>query len=307
MSRPTPDTLSRLRAANPAPVDHELGRGVTAQATLERIISEQPSSAQPTARRVRLRLPRNGLGVTLAVLCLGGGAALAATNPFGWWSGNPSAARYGVDTHVHVRTPTQQQVSCHAAGSGFVCSPRGSGQQYRFVDRVRFPGRLNMITRAGFVSEIALGQTTHRVTSAQAARLRADIAGVPDSFFAEFRVALRYATVSTGNGRVPPPGVPEFLVCQDSGSTLSCQDLNGDSHAPIGAGIYGAKPAPDWRPNPHTQPNYALPPGISFTPAEYRLLIDLLGMYGTYTSGSSGGARRVRAHRVPAPRRRTSA
>src|SRR6202035_5843118 len=161
MSRPTPDTLSRLRAANPAPVDHELGRGVTAQATLERIISEQPSSAQPTARRVRLRLPRNGLGVTLAVLCLGGGAALAATNPFGWWSGNPSAARYGVDTHVHVRTPTQQQVSCHAAGSGFVCSPRGSGQQYRFVDRVRFPGRLNMITRAGFVSEIALGQTTH--------------------------------------------------------------------------------------------------------------------------------------------------
>jgi hypothetical protein len=304
MSRPTPDTLSRLRAANPAPVDHELGRGVTAQATLERIISEPPSSPQPTARRVRLRLPRGGLGVTLAVLCLGGGAALAATNPFGWWSSNPSAARYAVDTHVLVRTPTQQQVSCHAAGSGFVCSPGGSGQQYRFVDRVRFPSRVNMITRAVFVKGIAHGQATHRITSAVAARLRADVAAVPDSFFTEFRLALHYATVSTGNGRVPPPGVPEFLVCRNSGSTLSCQNLNGDSHAPIGAGIYGAVPAPDWRPNPHSQSSYGLPPGISFTPTEYRLLIDL-GRFAI-SSSNSGGTLHARAHRVPAPRRRTS-
>lgn len=300
MSRPTPDTLSRLRAANPARVDSDLGRGGTAQATLERILSEPPQSPEPTARRVRLRLPRGGLGVTLAVLCLGGGAALAATNPFGWWSSNPSAARYAVDTHLRVRTPTEQQVSCRAAGSGLVCSPGGSGQQYRFVDRVQLPGRLSMITRAGFVSAIAHSQATHRLTSVQAARLSSDLAAVPDSFFAEFRVALRYATVSGGNGRVPPRGVPAFLVCQDSGSTLSCQNLNGDSHAPIGAGIYGAVPASDWRPAPRTSPSYALPPGISFTAAEYRLLIDL-GRFGTYGSSSSGRARPVRAHKVLAP------
>lgn len=305
MSRPTPDTLSRLRAANPAPVDPDLGHAVAAQAALERIISEPAPVQSAPRRRSWLRLHRSGLGVTVAVLCVGGGAAFAATNPFGWWSSNPSAARYAVDTHVRVRTPTEQQVSCHAAGSGFACSPGGSGQQYRFVDRVQLPGRLSMITRAGFVSGIAHSETTHRLTSAQAARLRADVAGVPDSFFTEFRLALRYATVATSNGRVPPPGVPEFLVCQDSGSTLSCQNLNGDSHAPIGAGIYGATPASDWRPNPHKQASYALPPGISFTPAEDRLLIDML-RFVTSTSSGSGSARPLRAHKVPAPRRRTS-
>ena len=299
MSRPTSDTLSRLRAANPAPVDPNLGRGITAQATLERILSAPPPSPEPTARRVRLRLPRSGLGVTLAVLCVGGGAAFAATNPFGWWSSNPSAAKYAVDTHLRVRTPTEQQVRCHAAGSGFVCGPGGSGQQYRFVDRVRFPGRVNMITRASFVKGIAHEQATHRLTSAVAARLRADIAGVPDSFFAEFRLALHYATVSTDNGRVPPPGVPEFLVCQGSGTTLSCQNLNGDSHSPIGAGIYGAVPARDWRPNPHTQPSYGLPPGISFTPAEDRLLIDLLRF--AISSSRSGGIQHAQAQKVPTP------
>ena len=301
MSRPTPDTLTRLRAANPARVDRDLGRGIAAQATLERIIGEPPPSPGPTSRRVRLRLPRSGLGVTLAVLCLGGGAAFAATNPFGWWSSNPSAARYAVDTHVHVRTPTEQQVSCHAGRSGFTCSPAGPGQQYRFVVRVQRPGRLNMITRANFLTWIAHAQGIHGLTSAVASRLRADIARVPDSFFTEFRLGARYATVSTDNGRVPPPGVPEFLVCQDSGSTLSCQNLNGDSHAPIGAGIYGAVPAPDWRPNPHSQSSYGLPPGISFTPAEYRLLIDL-GRFAI-SSSNSGGTLHARAHKVAAPER----
>ncbi len=72
---------------------------------------------------------------------------------------------------------------------------------------------------------------------------------------------------------MPPPGTPAFLACERVRTGLSCQNLNGDEHVPVSAGIYGAIPASDWRlvrlgPNRYGQ----LPPGISFTRAEIRLL-----------------------------------
>ena len=302
MSETTSDTIARVRAANPAPIDHDLGRSPVAQATLQRILSEPAPTAQPARRLIRSRLPRGGLGVGLAVLCIGGGGAVAATNPFGWWSNNPSSARYAVDAAVHVRTPTAQQVTCHSGGAGFVCTPSGSGQRYNLIDSVQLPGRLGRINRAGFINAIALGEARHRLTSAAATILRADVASVPNSFFAEFRLAAHYATIGGASNRVPPPGVPEFLVCQDSGSTLSCQNLNGDTHAPVGAGIYGADPARDWGPGPKNGgPGYQLPPGVTFTPAEWQLLFDMTRLAG-FTSGGSGNPRAVRqskAVRVP--------
>ncbi len=290
MSQTASDTLSRLRAADPFPVQPDLGRGPTAQAGLERILNDSaPAPARPRLWS-RVRLTRGGLGVAVAVMCLGGGAAIAATNPFGWWSSSPASADYGIDPSIHVRTPTEDQVTCHAGGSAFVCASGGSGQRYERIDSVQLPGRLSVLTRAGMTRAIARAEANHQISKAHAARALADLARVPDSFFPKLRLAFHYATLSDGNGRVPPPGVPEFLVCQDAGSSLSCQNLNGDSRAPVGAGIYGAEPAPDWRPAPKGHRYYSqLPPGISFTPAEDRVLYDIvLSVTATSASGSHG-------------------
>ena len=103
---------------------------------------------------------------------------------------------------------------------------------------------------------------------------------------------MHYGTYSgggdTNNGRtrVPPVGQAETLVCTDAGRLLSCQDLNGDADAPVGAGVYGAVPGPGWRTVRTPRSIGGLPPGIQFTPAEEQVLIDLL-RFGTTTSTSS--------------------
>jgi hypothetical protein len=57
---------------------------------------------------------------------------------------------------------------------------------------------------------------------------------------------------------------------------LTCSNLNGDNAAPVGAGVYMAEPTAHWRPAPASREDAALAPGITFTAAEYRLLIDLV-------------------------------
>ncbi len=115
--------------------------------------------------------------------------------------------------------------------------------------------------------------------AALAAKFRADVAAVPDSFFTELRLASHFSTVSGGESSrgelVPPAGVPEYVICETAGAALSCRNLNGDLNAPIGAEVYAAETTSDWRRVRHRRPDSYLPRGIKFTPAEYRVLIDM--------------------------------
>jgi hypothetical protein len=224
--------------------------------------------------------------VVVAIVVAGGGAAVAATNPFGWWSANSSSARFAVNPAVHVRTPTVFAIRCHTGSAGtLTCAPHGSGQLYTKIDTIHLPAPTDFFTRSHFLQAVAHAQATHRLSNGQATKFRHDLAQVPDSFFTELRLAARYQTYGGGDSRVPPRGVPEFLVCEEAGSTLSCQDLNGDK-PPLGAGVYSAAPAPDWRPAPRQRRDTNLPPGIHFTAAEYRLLIDLARGVGSSSTAS---------------------
>lgn len=140
------------------------------------------------------------------------------------------------------------------------------------------------------------------VARAALQRLRAALAAVPDSFFIKLRIASRFGTFGAGPERgselAPPAGVPVFLVCEQAGSSLSCQNLDGDRDAPLGAGVYQAMRAPDWRVVQVTGQRSPLPPGIGFDAAEERVLSVLLE--GASTGGGSGGGGRLAA---PPPRR----
>jgi hypothetical protein len=298
-----PDVLARLRAANPAAVEPDRGRSELAQATLQRILEDQSATARdPSKTRGRWRNPGRsprGLAIVFATLLIGGGAAFAATDPLGWWSANPGEAKYGANPAVHVRTPTIQEITCRSQSAGqFRCTAARSGQRYYRVDAIEPPGTL---TRAKFTAAMSQDLAAGKMSSAQAAKFKADLAAVPDSFFRKFDLASRFGTYGAvgemGNGRTlaPPPGVPGYLVCENAGSALSCQNLNGDTAAPVGAGVYAAEPTAAWRPAPPKQQNFSLPPGITFTPAEYRVIIDMIqhmsagSSSGGTISSSSGG------------------
>jgi hypothetical protein len=302
-----PDAITRLRAVNPAAVDPGLGREPVAQASLQRILDSPPQAAPHARRRP---LTSRGLVLVLAVLVLGVGGALAATDPMGWWSSNPSEAHYRVNPDARVPTPVAQQIRCTSDGGGRLrCTPQqercyqvgqhapycklsGTALPYEKIDAIPAPPSNSVFTRAGFTKVITKALAARTMTAAQAARFRADLARVPDGFFTELRLAGQYGTYSSGsetkNGKtqVPPAGQAATLVCTDAGRLLSCQNLNGDTDAPVGAGVYSAVPSPGWR-TVRTPPYIGgLPPDVKFTPAEDQVLIDLLRL-GTTTSRSS--------------------
>ena len=328
------DTLSRLRAANPANADDQRGQTPTAQAALERILGEAEGEARPGVPmspppRRTIRSPR-GLALVFALLVLGAGGALAATDPMGWWASAPGQASYGANVAVHVRTPSAQDLRCGqpaggalrcvpaheecgpTAGGGFRCILSGHGLAYMKEAAIPAPQRVQLFTRASFLSHLAASQANGTVSAADAARFRADIAAVPNSFFTMLRLADRFGTFGSGTDNaqgqtlVPPAGIPDLVVCVDESGPdqLSCRDLNGDLSAPVGAGVYAAKPAPGWRVAPaNGRQTYSLPPGVHFTAAEYRVLIDMARTATVTHSGSSGRAQRVRVSPLPAPRR----
>jgi hypothetical protein len=254
------------------------------------------------------------------------GGALAATDPFGWWSVNRDEARYGSNPAVHVATPKAQQIRCEPGSDGhFTCTPEryvctglstnhpscrlsGTGQAYDKFDAIHPPAAANF-SRASILAFINRGLGNHTLSASVAAKIRADLARVPDSFFTEFRLASRYGTyssdsVSHGRELVPPPGIPDILVCQNAQNGLSCRDLNGDLNAPIGAGVYGAIAAKGWRTVPAPKVfGGGLPPGIHFSNSEIQLMIDLL-KGGTGRSSSGGQA--AKSIPVPRPRAPTS-
>lgn len=299
-----PDAMTSLRAANPAAVDPDRGGEPVAQAALQRIL-DTPLAAPSKPRRV---VGSRGLVLVLAVFTLGVGGALAATDPMGWWSSNPTEARYHLNANMRVRTPTAQQIRCESSGAGMFhctsahencyqvgqrapyCKLSGAGLPYTKIDAIRAPPSSSVLSRAGFGKAISKALSARTMTPAKAARFRADVARVPDSFFTELRLGERYGTYGSGGAtrdgktRVPPLGQPGTLVCTAAGRGLSCQDLNGDVSAPIGAGVYDAVPGPGWR--WVRSPRYigGLPPGIHFTRTEYQVLIDL-ARFATASSG----------------------
>ena len=171
---------------------------------------------------------------------------------------------------------------------------RSTAQLYTRIDSIRPPA--HGFTRQALLAYIAHRRKAGAMTIAQAARFRADIAAVPDSLFSEYTFATRYGTYGAGGETrhgltlVPPPGIPSLLVCQTAGPTLSCQNLNGDAHAPIGAGVYQANTTRNWRYEHVSPENAGLLPGISFTHAEYRVLIDMLRFATVTTTASSAGS-----------------
>lgn len=300
MSAATPDTISRLRAANPAPVERDRADRAVAQAALQRILAD-PVAPRASAPRRRRRSPR-GLALVLAAMAIGGGAAVAATNPFGWWSASPDGARYAANPALHVRTPRASEISCPKQPARSVrCGAGESGQKYVRGGAIEPPDS-SSFSRSRLSAATTQALAHGLVSAAAAARMRADLDAVPNSFFTKLRVASRFGTPSAGaeHGRelAPPAGVPEFLVCEQAGSSLSCQNLNGDENAPVGAGIYQAIRAPDWRVVAVPRQRLPLLPGISFDAAEDRVLGDLLRVASSVSATGSGGER---AHAVPSP------
>jgi hypothetical protein len=294
MSPTMPNAFSRLRAANPARPQHDRGESNVALAALERILADPGSSGTSVSGR-RVRSPR-GLVLVLAALVLGTGGALATTDPFGWWSANPDTAQYRINPALHVRTPSAQVIACRPSSSGdFRCVAGRSGRRYMRIDTIQLPGPASAFTRAHFNAAIRQALAAGTMPATQAAKFRADVAAVPDSFFTELQLASHFATVSGGGESsrgelVPPAGVHEYLVCETAGAELTCGALNGNLNAPIGAGVYAAETTSDWRLAPRRRRDSLLPQGINFTPAEYRVLIDIARNATGSTSSSSSSS-----------------
>jgi hypothetical protein len=204
-----------------------------------------------------------------------------------------------------------QQIRCTAGGGGRLrCTPQqqrcyqvrqraphcklsGTGLPYQKIAAIPAPPANSVLSRAGFTKAIAKALAARKMTATQAAQFRDDLARVTDGFFTELRLAEQYGTYASGSEtknsrtRVPPVGQPATVVCTDAGRGLSCQDLNGDADAPIGAGVYSAVAGPGWRTVHTPRHTGGLPPGVHFTHAEEQVLIDLLRFGGASTSGSS--------------------
>ena len=293
MTRQPSSSLSRLALANPVAADDARGLTPAPQTQLVRILAS-PRDPVPRARRIR----QHRMRVVVLAIALAGCGVFAAADPFGFWrSATPAAARFAVDPTRRVPTPTATAIGCRRTGSAsLACTAGAAGLRYRLVDHVSdvVPSSFG---RSSLRRAVAAALANGELTAAGARRIDADIAAVPDSFFAAFRELGRFQTFetsfesSTGAALAPPAGVPTWIVCEQRRTTLGCTNLNGDEHAPLGAGIYAAVPTSDWTPLA-AQPGRGPDPasqliaavfGHPLRGAELRLLIDLL----TVSRGSS--------------------
>ena len=307
MNRQPSSSLSRLAHSNPVAADDACVLAPAPQARLARILAS-PRDPVPRARRFR----RRRMTVVVLAIALTGCGAFAAADPFGFWrSASPGAARFAVDPTHRVRTPTATAIGCHRAGSAsLTCTAGVAGLRYRLVDHVSDAvpssfGRSRL--RRAVAAALAGGQ----LTVIGARRIDADIAAVPNSFFAAFRELGHFQTFetsfesNTGAALAPPAGVPAWIVCEQRRTTIACTNLNGDEHAPLGAGVYAAVPTSDWKPLV-AQPGRALDSasdqltaavfGHPLRGAELRLLIDLLTVSSTSRHGGVSSVSRRSGH-----------
>ncbi len=257
MTPQLPPTLERVARANPVLPDDDRGRSDEAQAALARIFADPPVARRGPAAR-HGRRSRRVLIIALAALLLAVGAGLAATDPFGFFRNpNPGSATYGVDPSRHVTPPTAFRVQCpDTIGDAFACGTRLSGVRYQLLDHVE-PTGANRLTRANLQAAFRQALGRGQITAGQAKQFHHDLAAVSDDFLVHLRALLNYGTLSVGESRVPPSGVPALVVCVPAGRDLSCQDLNGDANAAVGSGIYMAEPAPDGGLRPRSSPTTA--------------------------------------------------
>jgi len=265
------DVISRLRVANPVESDPHRAYSSAARVALERILADvslDDVSPSPLARlrgRLNTRSAR-GLAAIGATLIVGVGGALAATDPMAWWSTAPDQAFYASNPSVHVATPAAVTVSCWTkAGGSYICTPTNvlrQGLTYVRLGSVRRPQHVSLFTRRSFLAHVNAARAQGRISAVDSARLRADIAAVPDSFFTMMTFTADYggfgvmSRTTAGKALVPPAGTPAFLVCQDAtAGGLSCRSLNGETNAPVGAGVYGVNHTRrPWHPVATTRP-----------------------------------------------------
>jgi hypothetical protein len=186
---------------------------------------------------------------------------------------------------------TIQRIRCRpAVGDVLRCDVRTPGARYVLVDRIQPPASVN---RAKLVAALANPQ----LSRADRRRIAADLASVPDSFLARLTTLLGFGTYGS-DGMIPPRGIPMWLACGIVGGSIACRDLNGDEHTPVGSSIYKAVEGPGWRRAPATaQPDatnarlFRSILGAQLTPAESRLLRDILGAASASGSDQGGPTR----------------
>jgi len=287
MTRPLPPTLAALAAANPVPADERLGLIPDAQAALARILASERDPASGRRRASRRRV----IAIAVVATVLAGCGALRVADPFGFWrSSAPGAALYGVNPALHVTAPRAADIGCARGGAATLsCTAGAGGVRYRLISRVHAVVPF-LFTRANLLHLLATAPA-EEASAAEVRRLRADIEAVPDSFFAAWAQLSRFQTLESstaapaaGMELVPPRGMPLLLTCERLPDGISCRDLNGDEQTPVGSGIYGAVPAPDWVAVPSRQAGainalgermVVAALGHPFTAAELRLELDL--------------------------------
>ena len=302
MTRQRSSSLTRLALGNPVPADDARGLAPMPQAQLARILAA-PRDPAPRVRRFRQRR----MTVIVLAIALTGCGVFAAADPFGFWrSASPAMARFAVDPTHRVPTPAAAAIGCHRTGSAsLACMAGAAGLRYRLVDHVS-DAVPSSFSRSRLRRRVAVALADGAVTVAGAQRIEADIAAVPNSFFAAFRELGHFQTFetsfesSTGVALAPPAGVPAWIVCEQRSTTIACTSLNGDEHAPLGAGVYAAVPASDWKPliaqsgrelDSASEQLITAVFGHPLRGAELRLLIDLAT--GSSSSSRQGGDRRV--------------
>jgi hypothetical protein len=218
----------------------------------------------------------------VAAVVLGGGAAVAAADPFGWWSGDQNTARYAVAFQTATTGPTAPRLLCTGSGATLRCAAHASsGRAFTRMGVVQaVPAEA--LGPASLRAEVARAVARGQLSAADADAARAVIAAAPATAFAEARQALAFgsltADVTGPDGRVivPPDGAPEFLACSGAGEPPTCRDLNGDTAVPVGAAIYRADPTGEWRADPGASSAAGSPAGLRLSPAATRLLGVLL-------------------------------
>lgn len=278
--------------------------------------SLEPTSAWLQSRRTHLvrelradagpapRLPAPGWRLAIviaAAIFLLAGAALAADRLglFDWLrSSNPGEARFSIDGTKTVSWPAPDRIACaEPSGAELSCSAGRSG--VRVYDSYGRVEPLPEVTRERVLAGLAQSEEAGIVTQARADQIRGLVDRVADDFFANVEVLFALRSVASprqvrpGVYRVPPAGVPQFVICRPNGSAFRCGDLAAAADVPVGAPIYGLRESPDWvelRVSPEATDVDALVASIwgrPLTPAEEQLLI----VFSTVGSAESGAER----------------
>jgi hypothetical protein len=254
----------------------------------DHVVRELAATSAPATRPRRIAGWRV-VAVAFAVLVLASGVAVAATgfDILDWIrSDNPSEATFSIDTGRVVSGPFPDSLVCAEPSEtgAFTCvSDRTGRWVYILYDRVEARPEL---TREAALAGLADAERSGAVSQERADQIRADLAAVGDEFFHKVALLGTVTTISAlhevrpGVVLVPPPGVPQFVTCEN-GSDLECRALP-ESAVPVGAPVYGLDQNDEWveqrfeREGPRdVAPLYEGLFGRPLTPVEERLVIVL--------------------------------